>query len=252
VTTEPIWEIPDQKEKAMPQAQIKIIEADEIQLTKTRDSSSPFGYAGSLVFRVIDSVKGENYSVAFLTADGSPGVDYDHAALMFYALEEQAGMQLGVGPGTTDLDKIKSPHVAALRVQRMNGLGQEEAMVWISTKEGPYKLAVIATGTGQAQPFEICIGDKCVTRYNSDGSKSEFWKGHPISRHEPRNGSLIFETIIKHPVINNIVTMQVHPVLLNAEPGTECNFKDEDGLIKKAIKQENGRWTRVSDNSYLW
>jgi len=233
-------------------ASLQFVEAKEIRLTKTRDTNDRSGTGGALVFRVEDHVENENYQAAFLTADGNPGDCADRAALMFYAAERQAGMQLGVGPGTADLSEIKSPHVAAFRVQRMNGLGQEEGMVWLSTKEGPFKLAVIRSGTGLVQPFEIVIDGKVVTRYNPDGSKSEFWKDHPVSRHEPKNGSLIYETAVKYPVIESVRAMQTHPVLLNAEPGTECNFKDGDGLIKKAIKQEGGRWTRVSDNSFLW
>jgi hypothetical protein len=112
------------------------MDAKEIHLTKSRDSKNPGGYEGALGFRVIDSNTGEDYYAAFLTADGSPGLDYDHAALMFYAYEKQAGMQLGVGPGSQSVDNdIKSPHIAALRVQRVNG-PDEEAMVWISTKKG--------------------------------------------------------------------------------------------------------------------
>jgi hypothetical protein len=242
-------------------ANISLLDAKEIHLTKSRDSKNPGGYEGALGFRVIDSNAGEDYYAAYLTADGFPGLDYDHAALMFYAYEKQAGMQLGVGPGSQSVDNdIKSPHIAALRVQRVNG-PDEEAMVWISTKKGvdpnrpqyaPFRLAVIQTKNGKLQPFEIWIGGALVSRYNEDGSKSEFWKGFPISRHEPQNGSLIYETAVKYPVFNSISAMRSSPVLRNAEAGTECNFKDADGLIKKIIKQENGRWTRVSDNSYLW
>jgi hypothetical protein len=242
-------------------ANVSFMNAKEIHLTKSRDSKNPGGYEGALGFRVTDSNTGEDYYAGYLTADGNPGLGCDHAALMFYAYEKQAGMQLGVGPGSRNVDSdIESPHVAALRVQRVNG-PDEEAMVWISTKMGadptrpgyaPFRLSVIQTKNGKVQPFEIWIGGCLVSRFNEDGSKSEFWKGFPISRHEPRNGSLIYETAVKYPVFNDIGTMQSSAVLQNAEVGTECSFKDADGLIKKVIKQENGRWTRVSDNSYLW
>src|SRR5262249_9084215 len=110
-------------------ANISFIDAKEITLTKSRDRKNPVSYEGALGFRVIDSNTGEDYTAAYLTAYGTAGVDYDHAALMFYASEKQAGVQLGVGPGSGSVDTdIKSPHVTALRVQRVNG-PDEEAMV---------------------------------------------------------------------------------------------------------------------------
>ena len=119
-------------------------------------------------------------------------------------------------------------------------------------KIGEHSIVCVKTGKGQVQPFEIIVDGKVVSRYNPDGSKLEFWRGFPVSRHEPENGSLIYETVVKYPVFASIDNTKTSAVLANAEPGSECNFKDFDGLIKKSIKQEDGRWTRVSDNSYLW
>lgn len=97
--------------------------------------------------------------------------------------------------------------------------------------------------------IEILSNGKLMTKYFPDGSKNEYWKGFLTSRYEPRNGALIFETSAKFPIMNSGSELYSHPVLLNAPSGTEANFKDSDGLIKKAIKQYDGRWTRISDNS---
>lgn len=45
---------------------ISFISAKEIRLTKTRDRNQPNGYEGALVFRVVDSNTGEDYSAAYL------------------------------------------------------------------------------------------------------------------------------------------------------------------------------------------
>ena len=142
--------------------------AQEIRVLQSRTSSNSPGAGGSIVFRVND-VNDTNYPnpfnigdkrIARLTADGTLGDYSDAAALMFYSQIPQAGMQVGVGPGTSDPNQVQSPHVAALRVQRVNGIN-EEGMVWMSTKEGPYKFAIIKTGTGLIRPLEYCDEWEC-------------------------------------------------------------------------------------------
>jgi hypothetical protein len=249
------------------------ITANEIRITQDRwpDPQDPQKLSslvsgGSLVFRANDQSDPTypnldspgDKRVARLTVDGNSKNPSDAAALMFYSQIKRAGMQLGVGPGGHPW-LARSPHAAALRVQRVNG-ANEEGMVWTSAPgtepvpgspakpDAPFKLSVIKTNAGLIQPFEIVSGAHIVTRYNPDGSKSEFWKGFPISFHEPQNGALIYETFVKYPVINSGVELYTNQVLKSAPAGTEANFKDFDGLIKKAIKQYNGNWTRLSNN----
>lgn len=210
-----------------------------LTVTKVRTAADPNG-SGALDFRV--SGPGDAYHAGFLTPDGAPGNPADHGCVAFYSGEPQAGAQFVVAPGG-EPEQVLSPHVACLRAQRRNG-ADEEGLILGAWRDNRYVLDILALGAGRLHPFEVRMGGVLVLRINTDGSREDFWRGYPVMSHEPKNGSVTYQTPVRFPVLSH-TEVGAHPVLANAAPGTWVNVRGKDGKIRAAIKQDDGTWSRI-------
>jgi len=226
------------------------------------DSTSAFGYRlgeGSLKLAGRDRTTGEFLGGFFLTYEGNPHLPADRGAAVLYPMEPNTPASLSIAPSGLP-ENLPGDATASIALQYRNGYDNESRMVMTVNKrlnqDGEIHpegiIATLSTGVNsETIPIKFYIKDWKLLELTDEGQVNLFFKGYPVMKMNADTGIVTWYTAQQPVIMNSAEEVKAHSLLGQAEAGTEVNFIDRDGLIKKAIKQNDGIWRRVNDLSAL-
>lgn len=225
------------------------LDGKDLVMSKAYSRDVPLG-GGAVVMKGRDFSSGSDKGGAYLVYDGNPAQAHDRGALGLYPLEANKAGSLSICPSGSPAQML-GEDTASLGVQFENGAA-ESRFVIAAKKWGEARLATLTTGTNpNLMPMTFYVGSMKLLELTQDGRVALFFKGFPALSMTLPYGLVAWHTGQVMQVEPSPAAVKGSSVLNSGGPGTEVSFIDLDGVIKKAIKQTDGRWRRVNDLSPL-